>query len=68
MIFGIEIEQEEDGRWIAEIPALPGVMLYGETSEEARAKVQALALRVIAERIESGETPPELVSVTFSAA
>ncbi|PZD74047.1 hypothetical protein C1752_01590 [Acaryochloris thomasi RCC1774] len=68
MIFDIEIEQEEDGRWIAEIPELSGVMLYGQTPEEARAKVQALALRVLAERIESGETQPELVSVTFNAA
>lgn len=68
MIFEIEIEQEEDGRWIAEIPALPGVMLYGQTIEEAKIKVQALALRVIAERIENGETQPELVSVAFSAA
>jgi predicted RNase H-like HicB family nuclease len=68
MIFDIEIEQEEDGRWIAEIPDLPGVMLYGKTPEEAKFKVQALALRVIAERIENGETQPELVSVTFNAA
>ncbi|UJB71399.1 type II toxin-antitoxin system HicB family antitoxin [Acaryochloris sp. 'Moss Beach'] len=68
MIFDIQIEQEEDGRWIAEIPSLPGVMLYGQTPEEAKAKVKALALRVLAERIESGETEPELVSVTFNAA
>ncbi|QUY42296.1 type II toxin-antitoxin system HicB family antitoxin [Acaryochloris marina] len=68
MIFDIKIEQEEDGRWIAEIPSLPGVMLYGQTPEEAKAKVKALALRVLAERIESGETEPELVSVTFNAA
>lgn len=68
MTFDIEIEQEEDGRWIAEIPSLSGVMLYGQTPEEAKAKVQALALRVLAERIESGETEPELVSVTFNAA
>ncbi|MEM9156768.1 MAG: type II toxin-antitoxin system HicB family antitoxin [Cyanobacteria bacterium P01_F01_bin.33] len=68
MIFQIEIEQEEDGRWLADIPELPGVMLYGQTPDDARTKVQALALRVLAERIESGETPPELVSVTFDAA
>lgn len=68
MIFDIKIEQEEDGRWIAEIPSLPGVMLYGQTPEEAKARVKALALRVLAERIESGETEPELVSVTFNAA
>lgn len=68
MIFAIEIEQEEDGRWLAEIPELPGVMLYGQTAEDAKAKVKALALRVIAEQIENGETQPELVSVTFNAA
>ncbi|AOY80612.1 type II toxin-antitoxin system HicB family antitoxin [Moorena producens JHB] len=50
MIFKIEVEQEEDGRWLAEIPELSGVMLYGQTLEEALTKVQALALRVIAER------------------
>jgi predicted RNase H-like HicB family nuclease len=56
----IEIEQEEDGRWLAEIPALPGVMAYGSTEAEARAKTEALALRVIADRIEHGErVPPE---------
>lgn len=68
MIFEIEVEQEEDGRWIAEIPELPGVMLYGQTLEEARTKVKALALRVLAERLENGEAQPELVSVTFNAA
>ena len=68
MIFEIEVEQEEDGRWLAEIAELPGVMLYGQTPQEAKAKVQALALRVIAERIENGETKPELVSVIFNAA
>jgi len=68
MVFDIEIEQEEDGRWIAEIPDLPGVMLYGQTLEDARSKVQALALRVLAERIENGETQPELFSVAFNAA
>ena len=68
MVFDIEIEQEEDGRWIAEVPALSGVMLYAPTLQEARSKVQALALRVIAERIENGETNPEFLSVTFNAA
>lgn len=56
----IEIEREEDGRWIAEVPDLPGVMVYGQTREEAISKVEALALRVIADRIEHGETIPEL--------
>jgi predicted RNase H-like HicB family nuclease len=50
--FKVEIDQEEDGRWIAEIPALPGVMAYGNTQEEAVATVQALALRVVADRVE----------------
>ena len=56
----IEIEQEDDGRWIAEVPDLPGVMVYGATREEAIAKVRALALRVVAERIESGEPAIDL--------
>ena len=51
----IETEKEEDGRWIAEVPEIPGVLVYGSTSEEATAKVQALALRVFAERLEHGE-------------
>jgi predicted RNase H-like HicB family nuclease len=56
----VEIEREEDGRWIGEVPALPGVLAYGSTAEEARAKVEALALRVIADRLENGEpVPPE---------
>jgi predicted RNase H-like HicB family nuclease len=56
----IEIEREDDGRWIAEVPDLPGVMVYGTTREEAVAKVEALALRIIAERIDHGEAIPEL--------
>ena len=56
----IEIEQEDDGRWIAEVPDLPGVMVYGATREEAIAKVRALALRVVAERIECGEPAIDL--------
>ena len=51
----IESEREDDGRWIAEVPALPGVLTYGATESEARAKVTALALRVIADRLENGE-------------
>jgi len=49
--FEVEIEREEDGRWIADIPALPGVMVYGETLEEARARVQQLALFVLRDRL-----------------
>ncbi len=52
MQFIVESEQEEDGRWIAEVIELPGVMVYGKTRDDAIAKAEALALRVIAERIE----------------
>lgn len=68
MHYQIEIEREEDGRWIAEVPDLPGVMVYGDDRASAVAKVQALALRVIAERLEHGETVPEPLSVSFLAA
>lgn len=64
----IELEHEDDGRWIAEVPSLPGVLAYGHSREEALAHVQALALRVIAERLEHGETAPELLSLSFMAA
>lgn len=56
----VDIEQEVDGRWIAEIPDLPGVMAYGKSREEALAKAQALALRVLADRLEHGEPIPEI--------
>ena len=56
----IELEKEEDGRWIAEIPELAGVLAYGQSREEAIAKVEALALRVIADRLDHGEGIPEL--------
>ena len=59
----IEIEREEDGRWIAEIPELPGVMVYGNTRKEAISKAEALALRVLADRLEHGEEIPELKEV-----
>jgi predicted RNase H-like HicB family nuclease len=65
MVFKIEMDRETDGRWIAEVPELPGVMAYGQSADDARVRVQALALRVIAERLEHGETGPELVSITF---
>lgn len=64
----IEIEQETDGRWLAEVEALPGVASYGTTKTDAVAKVQALALRVLAERLEHGEAVPELLDVSFQAA
>jgi predicted RNase H-like HicB family nuclease len=59
----IEIEREEDGRWIAEIPELPGVMVYGATRNQAIAKAEALALRVMADRLEHEEEIPELKEV-----
>jgi predicted RNase H-like HicB family nuclease len=68
MQLAIEIEREEDGRGIAEVKALPGVLTYGATREEVIARVQALALRVVAERLEHGEAPRELIDVAFSAA
>lgn len=68
MIFRIETEQEEDGRWLAEVTELSGVMAYGTTSEQAVARVQALALRVLAERLEHGEAGPEPLSISFNAA
>lgn len=63
MSFLVEMEQEGDGRWIAEVPALPGVMVYGSSREEAVARVQALALRVLAERLENGEAVPPMDGV-----
>ena len=54
----IEIEREEDGRWLSEVPDLPGVMVYGTTRDEAVARVKALALRVPADRLEHGEAVP----------
>ena len=62
------MEQEEDGRWLTEIPELPGVMAYGNTREEAVAKVKALALRLMADRLEHGEAIPELADVFLVAA
>ena len=56
----IEIEREDDGRWIVEVPDLPGVVVYGATRQDALAKAEALALRVIADRLDHGESVPEL--------
>lgn len=66
--FTIETERENDGRWLAEVPGLEGVLAYGQTRDEAVARVEALALRVLADRLEHGEAGPDLVSVTFRAA
>ena len=63
----IEVEREEDGRYLADVPTLPGVMAYGTTEGDAVARVKALALRVLAERLERGEAAPE-VAALFEAA
>lgn len=63
----VELEREEDGRWMAEVHALPGVLAYGHSREEALARAEALALRVLADRLEHGEKVPEL-SGLFDAA
>jgi predicted RNase H-like HicB family nuclease len=68
MTFTVEIEQEDDGRWIAEVLELPGALAYGHTPEEAQAKVQALALRVIADRLDHAEAGSDLLSISFVAA
>lgn len=68
MILSIELEQDADRRWIAAVAALPGVLAYGVTETDAVAKVQALSLRVLADRLEHGEAVPELLNVTFLAA
>jgi predicted RNase H-like HicB family nuclease len=65
--FTVETEQETDGRWIAEVPQIPGAMAYGSSRQEAVARVEALGLRVLAERIEQGESSPEIDQV-FSVA
>jgi len=65
--FVVEVEQEDDGRWIAEVIALPGVLAYGASRAEALAKVEVLALRVLADRLEHGEAIPEVTSL-FEAA
>jgi predicted RNase H-like HicB family nuclease len=64
----IESEREEDGRWMAEVPSLPGVLVHGASEAEARSKVQALALRVIADRLDHGEPLPREIAGVFQAA
>ncbi|MFM9959079.1 MAG: type II toxin-antitoxin system HicB family antitoxin [Phycisphaerales bacterium] len=63
----VEIEREQDGRWIAEVPELPGTLAYGPTRDRAVASAEALALRVLAERIENGEAIPQ-IPILFSVA
>lgn len=66
MKLNIEVEQEDDGRWIAEVPDLPGVLAYGGTRAEAIQKVEALSLRVVADRMENGESVPQAMGEVFS--
>ena len=64
--YKVETEVESDGRWIAEIPSLPGVLAYGTTEKEAVASAQALAFRVLADRIEEQKEPADTVTVSIS--
>jgi predicted RNase H-like HicB family nuclease len=66
--FTVECEQEDDGRWLAEVSGLPGVLAYGGTADEAMAKAQALALRVLAERLEHNEAKPQAISIGIAIA
>ena len=66
--FTIEHEKEEDGRWLAEVPELPGVLAYGSTADEAMAKAEALALRVLVERLEHNEAKLQAISIGIAAA
>jgi len=67
MNFHIEYEREEDGRWLAEVPELPGVMAYGASADEAMSRAEILALRVLAERLETQESQPLPISISFAA-
>lgn len=67
MNFNIDVELEEDGRWIAEVANLPGVLVYGKTQDDAIGKAEALALRVLAERIETGESRPFPINIGIAA-
>jgi predicted RNase H-like HicB family nuclease len=62
-MYRVETEQETDGRWVAEVPELPGVLAYGATRDEAVRKAQALSLHVLAERLEHGESLPSVQDV-----
>lgn len=64
----IEIEREEDGRWLAEVPQLPGVLAYGSSPDEAMTRAEILALRVTAERLEQGEAKPQPIHIAIAAA
>ncbi len=68
VIFKAELECENDGRWLAEVVELPGVLAYGATEDEAIARVQALALRVVANRLEHDEAGRDYLDISFKAA
>ncbi|HWD09349.1 MAG TPA: type II toxin-antitoxin system HicB family antitoxin [Actinomycetota bacterium] len=68
MRFTVELEREADGRWIAEVPELPGVLVYGADPDEVTARVKALALRVLADRLEHGEADSAINDICFAAA
>jgi len=68
MEYKIECEQEEDGRWLAEIPQIPGVFAYGSSPDEAMTRAEILALRVLAEQLEQGEAKPQPIHIGFAAA
>lgn len=68
MDYTLEYEQESDGRWLAEVRELPGVLAYGVSADEAMAKAEVLALRVLAEQLEHGEARPLPIRITLAAA
>lgn len=68
MKLSIEYAREADGRWLAEVPQLPGVLAYGATADEAAARAEVLALRVLAERLEHGEAKPQAITISLAAA
>ena len=68
MKFNLECEREDDGRWLAEVSQLPGVLAYGKSANEAMAKAEVLALRVLAEQLEHGEVLPLEISISLPAA
>ena len=68
MKFELECELEEDGRWLAEVPQLPGVLAYGDSADEAMSKAEVLALRVLAEQLEHGESRPQPISINVAVA
>ena len=68
MQFQLECEREDDGRWLAEIAAIPGVLAYGKSANEAMARAEVLALRVLAEQLEHGEAEPSDISISLPAA